>query len=157
MLEGIDADKIGGRCVTPMSGNQSKRSSQYDRHIGGRLRSARQMRRLSQSTLAEKLGLTFQQVQKYERGDNRISAGRLYEIAAILGMDVAYFFEGLDKTAAPAAVDVEYGEALSLFAKVTRIKSIRIRAPLLALIAAMATHYSTNAERRLISTRRKPR
>lgn len=66
-----------------------------DVHVGGRLRSIRKSRRVSQQALAAELGLTFQQVQKYERGSNRISASRLYEAALTLQVPVHTFFEGL--------------------------------------------------------------
>lgn len=66
-----------------------------DAHVGARLLALRQMREISQHQLGEALGLTFQQVQKYERGLNRISAGRLYIAATFLGVPVAYFFDGL--------------------------------------------------------------
>ena len=76
-----------------------------DLHVGARVRMRRRLRGVSQEKLADSLGLTFQQVQKYERGANRISASKLYEIAASLQTPVGYFFEGL---ADPA--DVEGGE-----------------------------------------------
>jgi transcriptional regulator with XRE-family HTH domain len=66
-----------------------------DLHVGARVRMRRRLRGVSQEKLADSLGLTFQQVQKYERGANRISASKLYEIAAALQTPVAYFFEGL--------------------------------------------------------------
>ena len=58
---------------------------------------------MSQEKLGEALGLTFQQVQKYEKGTNRIGASRLYEIGAVLGVPIEYFFEGLERGAASAA------------------------------------------------------
>ena len=66
-----------------------------DTHVGGVLRDLRTARGLSQSDLAVRLGLSFQQVQKYERGANRISASKLFELAQILGEDPAVFFAGL--------------------------------------------------------------
>jgi transcriptional regulator with XRE-family HTH domain len=66
-----------------------------DQHVGTKLRARRTKLGMSQSTLAEALGLTFQQVQKYEKGANRIGAGRLQQIAQILQMPVESFFEGL--------------------------------------------------------------
>lgn len=66
-----------------------------DRHVGERLRRLRLIRGVSQTDVAEKLGITFQQVQKYEQGKNRISASKLYEVAMALSMPPAYFFEGL--------------------------------------------------------------
>ena len=66
-----------------------------DNHVGRKLRARRTKLGISQSVLAEALGLTFQQVQKYEKGVNRIGAGRLQQIAQILQMPVESFFEGL--------------------------------------------------------------
>jgi transcriptional regulator with XRE-family HTH domain len=68
-----------------------------DVHVGRRLRFRRGMLGVSQTQLAEKVGLTFQAIQKYERGENRISASRLYQFAEILGVPVADFFEGLPR------------------------------------------------------------
>ena len=66
-----------------------------DRHIGLRIRARRMQLGISQEKLGEHLGLTFQQVQKYEKGANRISASRLYFTAKILGVPVQFFFEEL--------------------------------------------------------------
>jgi transcriptional regulator with XRE-family HTH domain len=73
-----------------------------DLHVGARIRMRRKILGVSQEKLAESLGLTFQQVQKYERGANRVSASKLYEIARSLQAPVAYFFEGLADPAEPA-------------------------------------------------------
>lgn len=64
--------------------------------MGTRIRERRIMLGLSQQQMADLIGVTYQQAHKYERGINRISAGRLYEIAQVLGVPVSYFFEGLD-------------------------------------------------------------
>lgn len=64
-----------------------------DVHVGQRLRVRRSLLGLSQEKLAESIGLTFQQIQKYERGMNRISAGRLYQFSKILDVPVAYFYD----------------------------------------------------------------
>ncbi|MFZ1428762.1 MAG: helix-turn-helix transcriptional regulator [Geminicoccaceae bacterium] len=66
-----------------------------DRHVAARLRRRRLMLGLTQQEMAELIGVTFQQAHKYETGMNRISAGRLYQIAEALGVSVAYFFQGL--------------------------------------------------------------
>ena len=66
-----------------------------DKHVGSRVRMRRMMLGMSQSTLADGLDLTFQQVQKYEKGTNRISASRLQHISQILQLPVTFFFEGL--------------------------------------------------------------
>ena len=82
------------------SAESPKSPNPVDLHVGGRVRMRRKMLGVSQERLAEALGLTFQQVQKYERGANRISASKLYEIARFLSAPIAYFFEGLSDPAA---------------------------------------------------------
>ena len=74
---------------------QKKSPNQVDRHIGSRVRARRIMLGMSQEKLADALGLTFQQVQKYEKGVNRIGASRLLHIAGILDVSIEFFFEGL--------------------------------------------------------------
>ncbi|MCK5746128.1 MAG: helix-turn-helix transcriptional regulator, partial [Oricola sp.] len=70
-----------------------KQPNPIDIHVGGRIRLRRTMLGMSQEKLGEQLGITFQQVQKYEKGTNRVGASRLQNIAAILGVPVAFFFE----------------------------------------------------------------
>jgi len=72
-----------------------RKSNPVDVHVGGRVRLRRMLLGMSQEKLGENLGLTFQQVQKYEKGANRIGASRLFELARILGVGVQYFFEDL--------------------------------------------------------------
>lgn len=74
-----------------------RRTHTIDIHIGLQLRKRRLMLGLSQEELAKKLGLSFQQIQKYEKATNRISAARLYEIAQILRTEITYFYEGFDE------------------------------------------------------------
>ena len=74
---------------------QKKSPNQVDRHIGSRVRARRTMLGMSQEKLADALGLTFQQVQTYEKGVNRIGASRLLHIAGILDVSIEFFFEGL--------------------------------------------------------------
>lgn len=81
------------------------RSNPVDIHVGNRVRGRRKALGVSQGTLAEALGLTFQQVQKYERGSNRVSASKLYRIAGVLQVPVAYFFEGLEDPEGPSPAD----------------------------------------------------
>src|SRR5215203_7217207 len=76
-----------------------KAPNPIDKHVGSRVRMRRMLVGMSQEKLGEALGLTFQQVQKYEKGTNRISASRLQHIAAILGVTVGYFYEGAPLTA----------------------------------------------------------
>jgi transcriptional regulator with XRE-family HTH domain len=71
-----------------------KAPNPIDKHVGSRVRMRRMMLSMSQEKLGGALGLTFQQVQKYEKGTNRIGASRLQQISAILQVPVAFFFEG---------------------------------------------------------------
>jgi len=73
-----------------------------DVHVGSRVRLRRRMLGLSQEKLGTAIGLTFQQVQKYERGDNRISAGRLNKLGSAMGVPVSFFFDDIDPVHAPA-------------------------------------------------------
>ena len=72
------------------------RAQDIDRHIGARLRQKRVINGLTQQALADLIGVTYQQAHKYESGVNRISAGRLYMIARVLGVEVGYFFDGVE-------------------------------------------------------------
>jgi transcriptional regulator with XRE-family HTH domain len=72
-----------------------RRPNDVDVHVGSRMRQRRKMLNVSQEKLADALGLTFQQVQKYERGFNRISASKLFDTARFLQAPITYFFEGL--------------------------------------------------------------
>ena len=74
---------------------EGRRPNPVDLHVGGRVRMRRKLLGVSQEQLADSLGLTFQQVQKYERGANRVSASKLYEIAKTLQVPVSFFFDGL--------------------------------------------------------------
>src|SRR5690242_6181558 len=71
------------------------RTQDIDRHVGARVRERRIMLGLTQQQLADLIGVTYQQAHKYERGINRVSAGRLYEIAQVLSVPVGYFYEGI--------------------------------------------------------------
>lgn len=76
----------------------SKLPTNIDVHVGARVKRRREHLDMSQETLAANLGVTFQQLQKYERGANRISAGRLFELAKALDTTIPYFFEGTRET-----------------------------------------------------------
>ena len=73
-----------------------------DVYVGRRLRQRREMRGMPQKELARKLGISFQQVQKYESGANRISASKLWELCCVLDVAPGYFFEGISGATAPA-------------------------------------------------------
>lgn len=78
-----------------------------DTHVGSRIRLRRRMLGVTQQQLGETLGVTFQQLQKYEMGANRVSASRLWEIARALDVPVAFFFEGLDAAGRPASGGID--------------------------------------------------
>ena len=84
------------RFRTVASRRSTRRTQDIDRHVGGRVRERRIMLGLTQQQLADLIGVTYQQAHKYERGINRISAGRLYEIAQVLSVPIGYFFDGLE-------------------------------------------------------------
>ena len=86
---------------TPLPGDRgSGTPNAVDIHVGRRLRQLRTLRGLSQEKLGEAIGLTFQQVQKYERGVNRIGASRLFDISKVLGVEIADFFEEMPEKVA---------------------------------------------------------
>lgn len=85
---------------------KKSRITPTDIHVGQRVRMRRMMLGISQEKLADKLGITFQQVQKYEKGTNRIGAGRLQQVAEFLEAPIAFFYEGQpDKTSISMAAD----------------------------------------------------
>jgi transcriptional regulator with XRE-family HTH domain len=132
--------------------DDSRSPNPIDVHVGRRVRQRRKALGVTQERLAADLGLTFQQVQKYERGANRISASKLYEIAASLSAPVAYFFDGLadpataketDGFAQPASEQfvnafLMSAEGLELAELFTQIKRARLRRRVVDLVRAMA-------------------
>ncbi len=88
-----------------------------DVHVGQKLKQIRTLRRFSQTDVANKLGLSFQQIQKYEIGSNRIAASRLFELAQIFDLSPSYFFDGLyegaNSDAAPRDAGMEIVSALA--------------------------------------------
>jgi transcriptional regulator with XRE-family HTH domain len=75
----------------------TSRTQDVDRYVGARIRERRIMLGLTQQQLADLIGVTYQQAHKYERGINRVSAGRLFEVAQVLSVSVSYFFDGLEQ------------------------------------------------------------
>jgi transcriptional regulator with XRE-family HTH domain len=130
----------------------SKLPSGIDRVVGQRIRWRRRELKLTQERLGELLELTFQQVQKYEKGVNRVSAGRLYEIAGVLGVPISYFFEGaeefLEAEHAEFAEDedephapVMTPETLELISAFQKIEDISLRKSLLNTVRAAASAF----------------
>lgn len=89
----------------------AKKPNAVDVHVGALIRSRRKVLGMSQTTLADALGITFQQVQKYEKGSNRVGASRLQQIADILGVSPAHFFE--DAPSHGVSNNVEKDEAVA--------------------------------------------
>ena len=118
-----------------------------DRHVGAQIRVRRRTLGVTQSQLAETLGVTFQQVQKYENGANRVSASRLWQVAEALQTSVAHFYEGLGEQRHTPAGD-EAREAFAVLTLTTegralaeafpRIRSSRLRRKLLELVRLLA-------------------
>jgi transcriptional regulator with XRE-family HTH domain len=126
--------------------NNRKQKHPVDVHVGYRLRLKRQEKHVSQEELGNFAGITFQQIQKYEKGDNRISCSRLVEFARFLGSDISYFFEGLDVVHVKVAKDsrssiftnadnIELEEAISML---RRLDSPQDRQKVLQLIAKLS-------------------
>jgi transcriptional regulator with XRE-family HTH domain len=126
-----------------------KHANPVDTHVGSRVRLRRMLIGMSQERLGELLGLTFQQVQKYEKGVNRIGAGRLFDIARILGVPIDYFYESTAKQlsnprgvseneASPVMEFISSGEGLQLSLAFMRIKDAKVRKRVLDLMRSLA-------------------
>jgi transcriptional regulator with XRE-family HTH domain len=84
------------------AGNRPKRSTPVDIHVGMRVRERRTALGMSQPTLAAALGISYQQLSKYEQAQNRISVSRLYDLSKVLGVPITFFLEGIAETEATA-------------------------------------------------------
>lgn len=118
-----------------------------DRHVGARIRLRRNMLGLSQEKLAEGLGLTFQQVQKYEKGTNRVGASRLQHIAAILDTPITYFFEegpnpalsGAEVASDTPTLLLASKDCLALARAFAAIEDKMVQQKVLSLVRALST------------------
>jgi transcriptional regulator with XRE-family HTH domain len=130
-----------------------KAPNPIDKHVGSRVRMRRMMLSMSQEKLGDALGLTFQQVQKYEKGTNRIGASRLQQIAHILQVPVSFFFEGapttpgphghgggMNEAPSPAYVSdfLATSDGLSLTKSFMRIKNSKLRRRIVDLVEQIA-------------------
>jgi transcriptional regulator with XRE-family HTH domain len=120
-----------------------RKSDQLDAMVGAKVRVFRINRGISQTTLAEQLGVTFQQVQKYEKGTNRVGSGRLLKISGILGVKITDFFEGTDRmhdTARRSVFDqLAQPESFRLVQAFSGINHPNIRRTLVKLIEQIAS------------------
>jgi transcriptional regulator with XRE-family HTH domain len=129
---------------------RKKAPNPIDHHVGSRVRMRRLMLAMSQEKLGAALGLTFQQVQKYEKGANRIGASRLQQISQILQVPVAFFFEGATNASAPhdssgsplsmAQIDdfISDSDGLKLIRAFTRIDNADLRRRIVMLVQEIA-------------------
>jgi transcriptional regulator with XRE-family HTH domain len=125
-----------------------KQANPIDAQVGNRVRIRRMLIGMSQERLGDLLGLTFQQVQKYEKGVNRIGAGRLFEVSRILGVPIDFFYEGVgtgsDKagfaegSGPPVMEFVSSGEGLQLSLAFMKIKDPKVRKRVLDLVKSLA-------------------
>jgi transcriptional regulator with XRE-family HTH domain len=127
-----------------------KSPNPIDKHVGSRVRMRRMMINMSQEKLGEKLGITFQQIQKYEKGTNRIGASRLQQIANVLGVPVGFFFEGapvpdgsakgFSEAASPAYVSdfLATSDGLSLTKAFMKVTDPKVRRRIVDLVEAIA-------------------
>jgi transcriptional regulator with XRE-family HTH domain len=121
-----------------------------DRHVGGLLRLRRAQVGLTQSELADKVGLSFQGLQKYETGENRISASRLYQFAQILDVPPAYFFEGLGDAGESdwdaTSAELSRKEAALVLGAYYGIKDPRMRAACLMIMSQLSGQTAGESE-----------
>ncbi|MFK3690216.1 helix-turn-helix domain-containing protein [Agrobacterium tumefaciens] len=132
---------------------QAKLPSPIDVHVGAQIRMRRKSLGMSQSALAGRLGITFQQVQKYEKGANRVGASRLQAIASILGVDVSSLFANAtpdvgSNSAALGTINamqsfVASNEGFALNQAFSRIKSATVRRSIVALVTSLAVSETT--------------
>jgi len=131
--------------------DKKKKPNPIDIHVGSRIRLRRTMLGMSQEKLGESLGITFQQVQKYEKGTNRVGASRLQNISAILNVPVSFFFEdapgnqgsdagsGLEENAASYVVNfLSSSEGLQLNRAFVKISDPKVRRRIIDLVRTLA-------------------
>jgi transcriptional regulator with XRE-family HTH domain len=134
------------RAAKTTSAMPKKQANPIDVQVGNRVRIRRMLIGMSQEKLGDLLGLTFQQVQKYEKGVNRIGAGRLYEVARILNVPVDFFYQGVggapglsDSELAPPVLEfVSSGEGLQLSLAFMKIKDAKVRKRVLDLVKSLS-------------------
>ena len=134
-----------------MADDNKKKPNPIDSHVGSRIRLRRNMLGMSQEKLGEALGITFQQIQKYEKGTNRVGASRLQAIASILGVPAAFFFEDApgqeavggrgfaeDSSVGYAAEFCSTSEGLQLNRAFVRIADAKVRRRIIELVKSLS-------------------
>jgi transcriptional regulator with XRE-family HTH domain len=134
----------GGATAQHKASMAKPKADSIDKHVGTRVQARRLTLGMSQTHIGKALGVTFQQVQKYEKGESRIGAGRLHQLAGILGVPVTFFFEGTAAEASsPPAEDplVALGTSfvsLKLVAAFSRIPDRELRRRIVRLVEELA-------------------
>ncbi|HEX5323346.1 MAG TPA: helix-turn-helix domain-containing protein [Capsulimonadaceae bacterium] len=118
--------------------NKGRSTAAIDDHVGGRIRERRIMLGLTQQQLAEMIGVTYQQAHKYERGINRVSAGRLFEIARALSAPITYFFEGIGEEG-PRPILPHQRTLLEITRNIAEIRNEKHREAISQLARALAS------------------
>ncbi|MEM6899868.1 MAG: helix-turn-helix domain-containing protein [Pseudomonadota bacterium] len=114
-------------------------SESIDRVIGAQIRQRRIMMGFTQDQIADSLGISYQQVQKYETGSNRVSAGRLFEIASLLETDIGWFFPLISSNETAASSDnASPRHVIELVRRFSSIESQKVRAGIMALVRSIA-------------------
>lgn len=140
--------------------NQPRKPNPIDIHVGGRIRLRRMMNGLSQERLGEQMGLTFQQIQKYEKGANRVGASRLFQLAKVLEVPISYFFDDLETDssdngqvgfAEPKSQDfvlefLNSREGLELNRAFVKIQDPQVRRRVIDLIRSLAEDTAISAD-----------
>lgn len=132
-----------------MSKHAPRSPNPIDVHVGTRVRLRRQVMKMSQEKLGDQLGVTFQQVQKYERGANRVGASRLWKMSQVLDVPVGFFYDGLDQIGGsaefaeddqlPIVYDfINSTDGVNLAKAVSQIKSKAVRRQILELARSLA-------------------
>ena len=120
-----------------------------DRHVGSRVRMRRIMLGMSQTSLADRVGVTFQQIQKYEKGTNRIGASRLQEISNTLQAPISFFFDGAGTGDLPDDVSefLTTSDGLALMLAFTKISNANTRNSVVALVEQLSNQSAGTAEK----------
>jgi transcriptional regulator with XRE-family HTH domain len=127
----------------------AKSPNPTDKHVGNRVRMRRMMAKMSQTTLGNAMSISFQQLQKYENGTNRLSAGRLHQLSHILQVSVSFFFEGLllaSEASSEEGADIDdflaTSDGLSLTKYFLRIKNSNLRRRIVDLVEQIAARHN---------------
>ena len=120
------------------------RANTVDTHVGQRIRDKRNERGMSQTEVANALGVTFQQVQKYERGTNRVGASRLFDLSRILSVPIQYFFAGLNNQSTPIekeddnVIHLMKPDTVELVEAYYKVENLQVRRQILSTIRSIS-------------------